>query len=138
MVDALRDSHRVLVPEGTLLDLRPTAETQPLEATLPDRVVIVGELEAQSPRADDDAADAAVHDAVGAGWFIPSAARQFRVAFYWDSVADLAAYAAGGRYPKHVRPGWADLERAWRELRPSRLGCKRSLSLGAYRRSSPQ
>ena len=138
MVDALRDSHRVLVPEGTLLDLRPKAETRPLEANLSDRVEIVGELDAQSPAADDEAADMAVHDAVQAGWLTAAGARQFRVAFYWDSVADLALYAAGGRHPKHVRPGWADLERAWRQLGPSRFRCVRTLTLGAYRRSSPR
>jgi hypothetical protein len=135
MVDALRETSRVLVPRGTLLDLRPRAETRPLELITPGGDVRAGEIDATSFDVDDAAADSALRDAVCAGWFAHTGTRQVVVRFYWKSIQDLKSYIEGGRHPKHVRPAWNELERTFHDARASSLAAATTLTLGVYRRS---
>lgn len=134
MVDALRRTYDVLVPGGTLLDLRPRAETRPLEAVTPAGLLQIGELIAVSAGADDAAADAAIALAVQKRWWTSVGWRQLDVRLYWDDVADLTAYLVGGRHRKSVRPGSQELERICRQLGVDCLSCARTVTLGAYRR----
>jgi hypothetical protein len=131
MVDALREAHRVLVPTGVLLDLRPTAETCPLQ--LAETGLHVGELDATASAGDDAAADSAMAHVVRDGWFDLTVTNQFSLEFRWNGIAELADYVSGGRYPKRVRPGCDDLTRVYGSQVP--LRCERTMTLGAYRKS---
>jgi hypothetical protein len=135
MVDALRRTHDVVVPGGTLVDLRPRAETRPLEAMTPDSPLRVGELIAESSAGDDAAADAAIAFAVQERWWTMVGRRQLDVRMYWDNAADLAAYLVGGRHRKSVRPACEELERMCVQLGTDRLRCERTVTLDTYRRA---
>lgn len=104
MVDALREANRVLVPGGTLLDLRPLAEASVLHLC---EGMPVGELDATGLSADDEAAQAAIERAVRLEWFRP-------------------------RQPKRVRPSLDEVLSAWRA--PAELCTRRTVMLDVYRK----
>src|SRR5690348_14592147 len=102
MVHALAECRRVLTAEGLLIDLRPFPGNWPLEVLRGPRVPAgslpeawpAGRLDDTQERPDDAAANAALAQAVRAGWFDRERAATFEYAWYWDTLVELEAYIA--------------------------------------------
>lgn len=134
MVDALREACRVLVPQGTVIDLRPRTGAWPVEAVSTSSTVAVGLLDSTAGAALDDAADAALRTAVAQRFVTPRLERTFEVSLYWRNAADLASYAASGLRPKHLQPSAGEIEAQRQALSaagPARLRWRRQMSLCA-------
>ncbi len=140
MVDALRETRRVLAANGTLLDLRPLSVRCDIEVVTPVHEVPIGEVDATGYMADDLAADRAARQAVEAGWFVPRRETVFDFEFYWDTVAEMKSFMEQSERMGDVRPSYADLDKAFRELSAAaagggRLRCRRPTMLAACRRA---
>ena len=138
MVDALRDAWRSLAERGTLIDLRPRVAKYALELVTLDAAVPVGYTDTTSRADDDVAADAAVAAALAHGWFTVRAKETFDVEIVWDSVADLARWAAT-RASTRVSPSFEELETIYRRGANGerRLRAPRRMILGSYARREP-
>jgi len=141
MVDALRETWRVLAADGTLLDLRPLSSRCDIEVVTSAHAVPLGEVDATGYLADDMAADRAAHQVVEAGWFVPCRETFFGVEFYWDTVAEMKSFMEQSKRMGEVRPSYADLDKAFRELSEAasgggRLRCRRPTMLAAYRKAA--
>ena len=137
MVHALHEIWRVLATSGTLVDLRPLPSQCPIEIVTPGTIVQVGEVDASGTAADDDAADRAIGDVVGGGWFVPRRNTQFEFDFYWDSVEEMASFMDASKRMKHVIPSYANLEKDRRKLSAREQGrvrfrCRRRTMLAVY------
>ncbi len=105
MVHALHEVHRVLLPGGTLIDLRPTTTNRTVEVDLSYARLCAGEIDSSGTVADREAADAALRGAIAAGRFRAEHKETFFHMTDMDSVADLRDYAAtmrGSVLPKDV------------------------------------
>ena len=91
MVDALRTAHRLLTPDGVLLDFRPTASSVPVEVG--ERVT--GFVDADVALRRHAAAAQAIADVVDAGMFSIVTARTFDFFTYGDSIDELRDYIVG-------------------------------------------
>lgn len=140
MVHALHEIWRVLVGNGSLVDLRPLSCQCPIELVTPSGVVHVGEADATGMAADDDASDRAIRGIVEQGRFVPREDMQFDFDFYWDSVQELTSFIEANTRMKHVRPSYADLEKVYREVSAggregARVRCRRRTMLKAYQKA---
>ncbi len=141
MVDALRETRRVLTASGTLLDLRPLSARCEIEAVTLVHERRIGEVDATGYMADDLAADRAAHKVVEAGWFVPWREKFFDVEFYWDTVAEMKSFMEQSERMGDARPSYADMDRAFRELKAAasgggRLRCRRPTMLAAYHKAA--
>ena len=141
MVDALRDSWRVLEAEGTLVDLRPVSARCPIDSVTGSRALPLGECNATATIEDDRAADRALLEQVTGGWLTPHHSAAFDIHFYWDTTAEMADFLQGGRVPKTVTPSYAAINRLLRaagdrNAAPARLRCTRHMTLCSYVKTS--
>ena len=141
MVHALHGIWRVLAGSGTLVDLRPLPGQCPIELVSPGAVVRVGEADATGMAADDDASDHAIQDVVTQGHFVAHRDTQFDFDFYWDSVQEMASFIGPSKRMKHVRPSYADFEKARLALSAGgrervRLRCRRRTTLAVYQKTN--
>ena len=137
MVDALREAHRVLVPGGTVVDLRPLTARVVVEVVTADRADWAAEADAYGAAEDDASADAAVRHALSCGWFVLRRSDRFDFEVYCDTAADLKAYAEKGRRMREAKIPYEDLERRRREVsaatgQAARLRCHRPKMLSVY------
>jgi hypothetical protein len=137
MVDALREAHRVLVPGGTVVDVRPLTARVVVELVTADRADWAAEADAYGAAEDDASADAAVQHAMSCGWFVFERSERFDFEVYCDTAADLKAYAETGRRMREAKIPYEDLENRRRELSASgnqaaRLLCHRPKVLSVY------
>jgi hypothetical protein len=101
MVHALDEIHRVLTPGGILVDLRPLADSWPVEVLQGESSVVTGRLiDLPTGLGDDLAANAAIAEAVLRGWFRFEKVFNFRLYEYWDDPDEMIAY---------ISERWADL-----------------------------
>ncbi len=96
MVHALNEIRRVLVRDGSLIDLRPLLEPAlrvPLEIVSSAERRLAGMVE-QLPedRATDEAANRAIAHAEEQGWFIKERASFFPFNYFWDSPNEAQEY----------------------------------------------
>ena len=144
MVDALRETWRVLSAHGILVDLRPLPSSAcPVEVVTPQEVVQVGEVDASGTVADDVAADRAVAQVVQDGRYLLRKDTRFEFEFSWDSVSEMASFMDGSRRMRHVSPSYADLEKVHREWRARaggrvRLRYWRTMLLAVYQKATNQ
>ncbi len=141
MVHALHQIWRVLAGSGILVDLRPLPGQCPIELVSPGAVVQVGEVDAIGMAADDDASDRAIQNTVTQGHFVARQDTQFDFDFYWDSVQEMASFIESSRRMKHVRPSYADCEKAHVALSAGgrervRLRCRRRTTLAVYEKAN--
>jgi SAM-dependent methyltransferase len=98
MVHALEEIHRLLRPEGVLIDIHPAREAPLLEVHAHGRIVVTETY----PRAHGDDlvhADEALAEIVRRGVFALEAVRAFEFMTYASSVAELRAFfEAAGAY----------------------------------------
>jgi hypothetical protein len=137
MVHALSDARRVLVPDGTLVDLRPLSASFPIDAIVGSEAIRVGEAGAASGPDDDRAADRSIRTQVEGGWLVPRHHAHFDIHFYWDSTAAMADYMRTGRTLKRVAPSYSDIDASLQAASrcagmPARLRCTRRMMLGSY------
>lgn len=113
MVHALEEIHRCLAPGGVLIDLRPLADSWPIEVVSQRGRVTTGHIHDLSLGLEDDAsANRAVAQAEKNGWFARERGEFFALYYYWDSPGEMKEF---------VEEEWADFveinEPAWKDLR---------------------
>jgi len=93
MVHALSEIHRVLAPDGILIDLRPLLDEWPLEVvTMSDRQKAGRAVDLAEPLSDDRAANQAVSEIEKRRWFIREREENFPFNYYWDTPTDMQEY----------------------------------------------
>jgi hypothetical protein len=117
MVHALEEIRRVLVSDGTLLDLRPLGNRWPVEIVLGDSILETGRLiDMPAGLSDDQAANHAVQEATRRGWFKRNSEAIFTLYEYWDNPDEMIAYITerwvdflqiGTDVQKATRDAWA-------------------------------
>lgn len=95
MVHALRELHRVLAPDGILIDLRPLDDRWPVEVTSARAANRVGRLlDTELAIASDEAANRAVGQAALEGCFRREAGEFFAFNYYWDTPNEMQEFIA--------------------------------------------
>ena len=93
MVHALSEIHRVLKPNGTLLDLRPLEDSWSVEVVSSAGWQAAGRLiDMPQGVADDAAANKAMRDVEARGWFIQKISEEFPYFYSWDTPTEMKAF----------------------------------------------
>jgi len=93
MVHALNEIRRVLVNDGSLIDLRPILDRWPIEVSSNREVLGVGRaIDLPSAVNDDGAANQAMEEAEKRGWFVRRSEEVFPFFYYWDSPKEMQEY----------------------------------------------
>ena len=113
MVHALREICRVLVQNGTLIDLRPIAGSWAVEVVSARDRKHAGEVtDLPQGLADDEAANLAMAQAARDGLLAREREEIFPFCYYWDSPGDMRQY---------VEEEWSDFirieEAVWNNVR---------------------
>jgi hypothetical protein len=113
MVHALREIARVLIQDGTLIDLRPIAGRWAVEVVSAHDRKHAGEVtDLPQALADDEAANLAVSQAARDGLLAREREETFPFSYYWDSPRDMRQY---------VEEEWSDFVRiedgVWNKVR---------------------
>lgn len=113
MVHALHEIHRVLAPNGILIDLRPLAGGWPIEVASSREVKEAGHgSDLPVGLEDDRAANESVSTAEAQKWFVREREEFFPFFYYWDSPSEMKEY---------IDEDWADFitigETAWKNIR---------------------
>jgi hypothetical protein len=92
MVHALREACRLLVPGGTLIDLRPYLLEAPLELVRKDgSFETAGMVDASLGSKHDQAAETAVNTLLGEGLIKMVSSEYFHTFSYWNSLKAMLA-----------------------------------------------
>lgn len=90
MVHALGEIHRVLVPNGTLIDLRPLADRWLIEVFSARETRETGHVtDLPLGLEDDEAANQAMRNAESNGWFRREKETLFPLHYVWDTASDM-------------------------------------------------
>ena len=93
MVHALSEIHRVLKPNGTLLDLRPLEDSWSVEVVSSAGWQVSGRLsDLPVGIADDEAANQAMREVEVRGWFIQKTVQEFPFFYYWDTPSEMKEF----------------------------------------------
>ena len=126
----------MLRPDGLLIDLRAYPGAWPVDVVTGAQAWHAGPVDDSGAQADDTAADTALAGAVAAGWFTPEVQTTFAFPYYWDSLAELDAYATE-RWAGVIGVPAATRRAARRLLAAAgpgaRLRLRRGVLLGRYR-----
>lgn len=90
MVHALNEIHRVLTPDGVLIDLRPLCDHWDIEVFSARETRETGTM-TDLPRGieDDEAANRAMAAAESNGWFQREKETLFRIHYVWDTASEM-------------------------------------------------
>ncbi len=140
MVHALKEAHRVLKPEGILIDLRPAPAHRQLGIGEGRSWQHIGSL--HEILDDDHAADAAVARVVKEGYFRAGRRTQFQLDRVMDTVADvrewLADFDQRHELPSHD-PLLQRLEHRMARLKkPVKIAIRGPMMLGILRKNDLQ
>lgn len=90
MVHALSEIHRVLVPDGILIDLRPIADSWAIEVFSARETQETGHVtDLPLGLEDDEAANQAMRDAESKAWFKRANETFFHLHYVWDTASDM-------------------------------------------------
>lgn len=90
MVHALGEIHRVLVPSGVLIDLRPLADRWSIEVFSARETRETGRVtDLPLGLEDDEAANQAMRNAESNGWFRRENETFFPLHYVWDTASDM-------------------------------------------------
>ena len=93
MVHALDEIHRVLIPEGILIDLRPLADRWPVEVISSRGSKETGRVEDLAVQVDSDvASNEAMSKAETRGWFRREQEEFFPFFYSWDTPSEMEEY----------------------------------------------
>ncbi len=108
MVHALNEIQRVLVPGGSLIDLRPVLNEWPVEIASSQEYHEVGRAtDLPEPLADDEAANRAMSANAEHGRFLRESEGIFSLYYYWDTPKEMQEY---------ITENWGDVIRLEEEL----------------------
>ncbi|HSB66957.1 MAG TPA: hypothetical protein VLD65_10280 [Anaerolineales bacterium] len=85
MVHALKEAWRVLIPQGTMIDVRPLSVVVPLEVISPEGVNVAGEVDMSPDLKYDSASDQAMDIVLGEGIFNQTSLQTFDYVYYWKT-----------------------------------------------------
>jgi hypothetical protein len=94
MVHALELIHRLLKPDGQLIDIHPSTEAATLEVRVRDRHLPAGWLQEEDDYIEYELADAALDQVVETGLFALERSGEFRFIWHADTLDELRAYLA--------------------------------------------
>ena len=90
---ALGEIRRILVPGGTLIDLRPLEARWPVEIASASGTVEAGRLtDLPAAVADDEAASSAMREAEARGWFVKADEQEFPFFYTWDRPSEMKEF----------------------------------------------
>lgn len=90
MVHALGEIHRVLAPDGVLIDLRPLCDRWSVEVVSARETHVTGYVtDLPLGLADDAAANRAMAQAEANGWFTREKETFFPLNYLWDTASDM-------------------------------------------------
>ncbi len=90
MVHALGEIHRVLVPDGILIDLRPIADSWAIEVFSAGETRETGQVtDLPSGLEDDEAANQAMRESEAKGWFTRESETFFPLHYVWDTASEM-------------------------------------------------
>ncbi len=93
MVHALREVHRVLAPNGILIDLRPLDERWPVEIASARATQQVGRLiDSELAVESDLASNRAVEQAAAERLFVREKEETFPLFYYWDTPNEMQTF----------------------------------------------
>jgi hypothetical protein len=92
MVHALQEIHRVLIPGGFLIDLRPFIAMPPVDIICGDQVLAAGVIDDSAGVSDDLAANDAIAHVLKGGWFSHEEKASFGLYTYWDTLEAFLTY----------------------------------------------
>ena len=104
MVHALEEIHRLLKPNGVLIDIHPVSEPSPIEIHLNGHIELVGNLEVRQWCIDFEQADNALAEITGRGKFAVEQKGMFDTLTYYDSATEMGT-ALKESIHKYVREG---------------------------------
>jgi len=113
MVHALNEIHRLLAPNGILIDLRPLADNWPGEVKSKRETLKAGRVDDMPIGLEDDkAANESIAHVAAEKLFIQEQEEFFSFFYYWDSPKEMQAY---------IDDDWADFvsidEAIWKNIR---------------------
>jgi len=90
MVHALSEIHRVLIPKGILIDLRPISDQWRIEVFSGRETCETGRVtDLPLGLEDDNAANNAMAEAVRNGWFAQDGKEFFPIHYVWDTANEM-------------------------------------------------
>jgi hypothetical protein len=104
MVHALEEIHRLLKPDGKLIDIHPVAEHSSVEIHQNGKIDLVGQLEVIQWCVDFEEADKALGEIIRRGVFTVEEKSNFDTLTYYDSAAEMGT-ALKESIHKYVREG---------------------------------
>lgn len=104
MVHALEKIHRLLKPNGFLIDIHPVAEHSSVEIHQNENINLVGQLEVSQWCVDFQEADKALEEIIKRGIFMVEQKGMFETLTYYDSATEMGT-ALKQSIHKYVREG---------------------------------
>ena len=138
MVHALKEVWRVLVPRGSLIDLRPLAFNPPIEVIADGKVLGSGVVVDGSLRVPDDvASEAALQKVIDDGCFVCERTMSFECALYWDTIEEMRADAKNWqRWRLPADSALAEVHQLMaRTTGEARVRVRRPMVIARYRRA---
>lgn len=137
MVHALKEVWRVVIPGGSVLDLRPRATDWPVEILVDDQVMLAGRVDNAPHVPDEQAADSAIAHMVEDGWLALKKQAACDCNLYWDTPDDAHNYLVESPSPPCTISD--EVMAAARELmkyagQDKRLRLRETLGFAIYRR----
>ena len=95
MVHALEEARRVLVPGGTLVDIRPLNGKWPIEVASARELRKTGEVDDRpEPLEADRASNQAMQEVESRGWFGRMQEESFPFLYAWDTPAEMEEFVS--------------------------------------------